>query len=40
MANKENKKKIRKNRVVEEKIIKRMFADFDDRKPSWLKLWF
>jgi len=40
MANKENKKKIRKTRVVEEKIIKRMFADFDDRKPSWLKLWF
>jgi len=40
MANKENKKKIRKNRVVEEKIIKRMFDDFDDRKPSWLKLWF
>ena len=40
MANKENKKKIRKNRVVEEKIIKRMFDDFDDRKPSWLELWF
>jgi len=40
MANKENKKKIRKNRIVEEKIIKRMFDDFDDRKPSWLKLWF
>ena len=40
MANKENKKKIRKTRVVEEKIIKRMFDDFDDRKPSWLKLWF
>jgi len=34
------KVKIRKNRVVEEKIIKRMFDDFDDRKPSWLKLWF
>jgi hypothetical protein len=40
MANKENKKKTRKNRVVEEKIIKRMFDDFDYRKPSWLKLWF